>query len=83
MTNGQVTPRFDISVAEALDAACMRILDAASWHVPVKALRINTKVYELVAHAKARELARGEPLLLLGLPVVADDAVEVGRPELA
>jgi hypothetical protein len=81
-TSHPITTEFDISVAEALDTAMVQILNAMHRQVPVTSLHVRPRVYDLVATAKAKELARGEPLVLLGLPVVADDTLTGDRPEL-
>jgi hypothetical protein len=54
-----------------VDKACTQIWDA--WEG-------GASVYEAVATARAGEVARHYPLMLLGLPLVADHAVATYEP---
>jgi hypothetical protein len=63
------------SVAEVLDGVCTDILRAAYGGRPPTRMNVSPRVYELVAAAKAQELARGNPLMLLGLDLVSDESV--------
>jgi len=64
------------SVAHALDDACVQALQAGQSGREVAVLRVGPSLYAEFARAKARELTRGEPLMVLGLRVVMDDEHE-------
>lgn len=46
----------------------------------LSSLRVNPAVYDAVAAARPSETARGLPLMLLGLPLIADPAVTTYEP---
>lgn len=48
--------------------------------MPVTSLRVSPAVYDAVAAARSAEVARDYPLMLLGLPLVADPAVSTYEP---
>jgi hypothetical protein len=71
------------SVAFDIDSACDAILARGYTTLHgLSAVRVNPGVYAAMAAARADELARGNPLTILGLPVEADDQVEPGHPRL-
>ena len=63
-----------------VDNACTQIWDAARGGVPVTSLRVSPAVYDAVAAARFKEVARHYPLMLLGLPLVADHDVATYDP---
>jgi hypothetical protein len=73
----------DRYVAEVLDEACRAWSDLIAHHSAPRELRVNPAVYDSIASAKAKEVARGNPLLILGLPLVASATVPPARAELA
>jgi len=46
----------------------------------VTSLRVSPAVYDAVAAARPGEVARGYPLMLLGLPLIADPGVATYEP---
>ena len=66
-----------------VDNACTQIWDAVDGGVKVTSLRVSPAVYDAVAAARAKEVARHYPLMLLGLPLVADHAVRTYDPVVA
>ena len=58
-----------------VDNACTQIWAAVDGGVKVTSLRVSPAVYDAVAAARAGEVARHYPLMLLGLPLVADHDV--------
>ena len=74
---------MDISFIETLDDMCTEIHDADSADRHVTSVRVPRSIYDVVAAAKARQhLSRGNPLLLLGLDLVADERLRPGEFEL-
>ncbi|HEY6493616.1 MAG TPA: hypothetical protein VIZ43_10105 [Trebonia sp.] len=63
-----------------VDNACTQIWDAWEGGASVTSLKVSPAVYEAVAAARAGEVARHYPLMLLGLPLVADRAVDTYDP---
>ena len=63
-----------------IDNACTRIWDARGRGTPVTSLRVSPAVYDAVAAARCAEVARDNPLTLLGLPLVADPEVATYEP---
>lgn len=63
-----------------IDNACAQIWEAWGSGAPVASLRVSPDVFDTVAAARPAELARGNPLTLLGLPLVADAAVASYEP---
>ena len=63
-----------------VDKACTQIWDAWEDGASVTSLRVSPAVYEAVAAARSGEVARHYPLMLLGLPLVADQAVATYDP---
>jgi hypothetical protein len=66
-----------------IDNACTQIWAALDSGLAVTSLRVSPAVYEAVAAARAGEVARRYPLMLLGLPLVADQAVPTYDPVVA
>ena len=66
-----------------VDNACTQIWDAARGGASVTSLRVSPAVYDAVAAVRAKEVARHYPLMLLGLPLVADQAVPTYDPVVA
>ncbi len=66
-----------------VDNACTQIWDAIERGASVTSLRVSPAVYEAVAAARSGEVARHYPLMLLGLPIVADRVVPTYDPVVA
>jgi hypothetical protein len=66
-----------------VDNACTQIWDAVEGGASVTSLRVSPAVYDAVAAARSGEVARHYPLMLLGLPIVADHAVPTYDPIVA
>lgn len=69
----------DITVAEALDHVCEDLHHAPAWQLVHGTLHVHPRVYERIAWARRAELARGNPLVVLGLELQADDVVPPGE----
>jgi len=63
-----------------LDNACTRIWAATETGARLTTMRVSPAVYEAVAAARPGEVARDCPLMLLGLPLVADPEVASYEP---
>jgi len=63
-----------------VDEACTQIWEAWGSGASVSALRVSPAVYAAVAAARPVETARDYPLMLLGLPLVADCEVATYAP---
>jgi hypothetical protein len=63
-----------------IDNACAQVWEAWGSGVSVASLRVSPAVYDAVAAARPAEVARGHPLMLLGLPIVADADVTSYSP---
>lgn len=63
-----------------IDEACAQIWDAWGNGAAVTSLRVSPEVYRAVAAARPGEVARDYPLMLLGLPLIADSAVATYDP---
>jgi hypothetical protein len=63
-----------------VDNACTQIWDALECGAAVTSLRVSPDVYDAVAAARSGEVARHYPLMLLGLPLVADRGVATYDP---
>ena len=72
--------RLDITVAETLDNLCGQILHAQYAGRRLTAIHLAPRTYKLVADAKRKHTGRGNPILLLGLPIVSDDSVTADHP---
>lgn len=66
-----------------VDNACTQIWDALAGGARVTSLRVSPAVYDAVAAARKGEVARRYPLMLLGLPIVADHRVDTYDPVVA
>ena len=81
-TNGKTAAAGEVSVAALLDRA--RELMVQAWdrnHHP-EYLLVHPALYEAVMGAKRREAARGRPVRLLGLVLVASDETPLEEPDL-
>jgi hypothetical protein len=63
-----------------VDNACTRVWDASGSGARLTSLRVSPAVYEAVAAARPGEVARDCPLMLLGLPLIADPGVATYEP---
>jgi hypothetical protein len=63
-----------------VEEACTQIWRAWGSGASVTSLRVSPAVYDAVAAARPGEVARHFPLMLLGLPLVADDSVASYHP---
>jgi hypothetical protein len=63
-----------------IDNACTQIWEAWENGASATSLRVSPAVYTAVAAARPAEVARDYPLMLLGLPLVADHEVATYDP---
>ena len=63
-----------------VDNACTQIWEAWENGASAASLRVSPAVYAAVADARPAEVARDYPLMLLGLPLVADQDVATYDP---
>ena len=63
-----------------VDNACTGIWEAWGSGARPTSLRVNPAVYDAVAAARPGEVARDHPLMLLGLPLIADSGVATYEP---
>jgi hypothetical protein len=63
-----------------VDNACTQIWKAWENGASATSLRVSPAVYTAVAAARPGEVARDYPLMLLGLPLVADHEVATYDP---
>lgn len=63
-----------------IDNACSQIWDASGSGAQATSLRVSPAVYDAVAAARLGEVARDCPLMLLGLPLIADPGVDTYEP---
>lgn len=63
-----------------VDNACTRIWDAWGSGAQLTSLRVSPAVYDAVATARPGEVGRDCPLMLLGLPLIADPGVATYEP---
>ena len=63
-----------------VDNACTQIWEAWESGASATSLRVSPAVYTAVAAARPGEVARDYPLMLLGLPLVADHEVATYDP---
>ena len=63
-----------------VDNACKQIWEAWENGASATSLRVSPAVYTAVADARPGEVARDYPLMLLGLPLVADHEVATYDP---
>jgi hypothetical protein len=78
MDRERVTAVVWLSVV--VDEACTQIWAMWGSGLPVASLRVSPAVYSAVAAARPAEVARDCPLMLLGLPLVADHEVATYAP---
>ncbi len=69
-----------IWLSVVVDSACTQIWDAWGSGAQLTSLRVSPAVYDAVAAARSSEVARDCPLMLLGLPLVADPEVATYEP---
>jgi hypothetical protein len=63
-----------------LDNACARIWAAWGNGAQLTSMRVSPAVYDAVAAARPGEVTRDCPLMLLGLPLIADPGVATYDP---
>ena len=63
-----------------IDNVCSRIWEAWGSGARLTSLRVSPAVYDAVATARPGEVARDCPLMLLGLPLIADPGVATYEP---
>ena len=63
-----------------VDNACTQIWEAWENGASATSLRVSPAVYTAVAAARPAEVAHDYPLMLLGLPLVADHEVATYDP---
>jgi hypothetical protein len=66
-----------------VDNACTQIWEAWGAGAKPTSLRVSPVVYDAVAAVRPKEVARHYPLMLLGLPLVADRDVATYEPVVA
>ena len=71
---------FMLWLSVVVDEACTQIWDAWESGASVTSLRVSLAVYTAVAAARHVEMAHDYPLMLLGLPLVADLEVATYAP---
>jgi len=69
-----------IWLSVVIDNACTRIWEAWRTGAQLTSMRVSPAVYEAVAAARPGETARDCPLMLLGLPLIADPGVATYEP---
>ena len=67
-------------MALVVERACTEIWRAWDEKNDVVELHVNPVVYEAVALARPGEVSRGYPLMLLGLELIPDKAVQIYEP---
>jgi hypothetical protein len=73
-------PLPSIWLSVVVEEACLQIWQAWDSGTAVTSLRVSPAVYDAVAAGRPGEVRRGYPLMLLGLPLVADQAVATYEP---
>jgi hypothetical protein len=71
---------FMLWLSVVVDEACTQVWEAWRSGASVISLRVSPAVYTAVAAARPAETARDYPLMLLGLPLVADAEVATYAP---
>jgi hypothetical protein len=74
------SPLPSLWMALVVERACTEIWRAWKEKNEVTELHVNPAVYEAVALARPGEVSRGYPLMLLGLELIPDRAVQVYEP---
>jgi hypothetical protein len=72
-----------IWLSVVVDNACTQIWEAWGSGLRVTSMRVSPAVYDAVAAARPGEVARASPLMLLGLPIIADQRVATYDPVVA
>lgn len=67
-------------MAIVVERACAAIWRAWEEKSDVVEMRVNPAVYQAVALARPGEVSRGYPMMLLGLELIPDDAVDIYDP---
>jgi hypothetical protein len=80
MIRGRRTLSSVLWLSVVIDNACTRIWEAWGSGAQLTSMRVNPEVYQAVAAARPGEVARDCPLLLLGLPLIADPDVATYEP---
>jgi hypothetical protein len=70
-------------VGELLDDLAESIVTSPDRGAGLRRLRVNHHLYDVIAAAKARELARGNPLLLLGMELESVYGLPPNAPEMS
>lgn len=73
----------DYYVGELLDDLAEKIVTSPDRGAGLRRLRVNERLYDVIAEAKARELARGNPLLLLGMELEPVSGLSPRAPEIS
>jgi hypothetical protein len=63
-----------------IDNACTGIWEAWGRGAQLTSMRVSPAIYDAVAAARPGEVARGSPLMLLGLALIADPGVATYEP---
>jgi hypothetical protein len=79
-TNGARLALPTIWMSVVVEEACLQIWQAWADGASPGSLRVSPEVYALVAAARPGEVLHEYPLMLLGLPLVADQAVPTYDP---
>lgn len=66
-----------LSLAPVIDAVCAEIHAGWANGESFSTLRLSPALYELIIASKAREVQRGNPVMVLSLDVVADATIPV------
>jgi hypothetical protein len=64
-----------VPISSLLDDLSSRVATAIAQGENPTQIHVEPRIYAAIAEAKARSLARGNPLLLFGLELVADPSV--------
>jgi hypothetical protein len=67
-------------MAIVVERACVEIWRAWEESSGAIELRVNPAVYQAVALARPGEVSRGYPLMLLGVELIPDEAVQIYEP---
>ncbi|MGH3393035.1 MAG: hypothetical protein ACRDOO_29570 [Actinomadura sp.] len=71
-----------LSLGPVVDAVCSEIHAGWACGETFSTLRLSPALYDLIATSKAREIQRGNPVMLLSLDVIADDTIPDTRATL-
>ena len=73
-------PAVVLWLSVVIDNACARIWEARGSGTRLTSMRVSPAVYDAVATAWPGEVARDCPLMVLGLPFIADPEVATFEP---